>query len=350
MAPADGACAQGVGAGAAHDLRGSRRACKGEPRAAEGLPHEAVAAYPETSARRTCWAATTSAGRSTSAAIAAYEKATAIDPAFSQPYNQMGYAYRFLGQYDEAEKAFKKYIELIPNDPNPYDSYAELLMKMGRFEESIRSYEKALAVDPNFVASYVGIGNDQMFMGQPAEAARPSPGCAQVARNDGERRAGALLDGDVVRARGRDRRRPLAEVEKNVAIDEAGRRPVALSGDLNLMGDILLEAGRVDAARRSSRSGWRRIEKADVRRRGQGGGAAQRALRRGAVALAATTSVAAKAKAADGTRRGRGQEHPVRGAPEPRARGPHRARARRRYASPPPSCARPTSRTRASST
>jgi TolA-binding protein len=29
------------------------------------------------------------------------------------------YAYRFQGQYQEAEQAFQKYIELIPNDPNP---------------------------------------------------------------------------------------------------------------------------------------------------------------------------------------------------------------------------------------
>src|SRR5262245_40541543 len=44
-------------------------------------------------------------------AIAAYEKAIAINPGFSQPYNQMGYAYRFIGKNDDAERAFKKYIE-----------------------------------------------------------------------------------------------------------------------------------------------------------------------------------------------------------------------------------------------
>ena len=66
-----------------------------------------------------------------------FVKATQINPSFSQPYNQMGYAYRFLEKYGEAETAFKKYVELIPTDPNPYDSYAELLMKMGRFDESI---------------------------------------------------------------------------------------------------------------------------------------------------------------------------------------------------------------------
>ena len=53
------------------------------------------------------------------AAIDHFVKATTINPSFSQPYNQLGYAYRFIGKYDEAEKTFKKYTELIPDDPNP---------------------------------------------------------------------------------------------------------------------------------------------------------------------------------------------------------------------------------------
>ena len=103
-------------------------------------------------------------------AIEHFVKATTINPSFSQPYNQLGYAYRFIEKYGEAEKTFKKYTELIPDDPNLYDSYAELLMKRGRFEESIKMYQKALSIDSNFVASYIGIGNDYQFMGRPEDA------------------------------------------------------------------------------------------------------------------------------------------------------------------------------------
>ena len=78
------------------------------------------------------------------------QKATEINPKFSPAYNSLGYAYRPLEKYAEAETAFKKYIELIPDDPNPYDSYAELLMKTGRFDESIAQYRKALSVDQHF--------------------------------------------------------------------------------------------------------------------------------------------------------------------------------------------------------
>ena len=174
------------------------------------------------------------------AAVAEYEKATAINPSFSQPYNQMGYAYRFLDKYDEAERAFRKYIELIPGDPNPYDSYAELLMKMGRFEDSIKNYEKALALDKNFVASWVGIGNDHMFMGHGEQARQAFAKVSAVARNDGEKRLALfwtamsyLHEGDTAKA--------VAEIEKEAAIARASDDKAALAGDYNQIGDILLE-------------------------------------------------------------------------------------------------------------
>ena len=181
------------------------------------------------------------------AAVDAFKKATAINPAFSQPYNQLGYAYRFMEKYPEAEEAFKKYIQLIPNDPNPYDSYAELLMKMGRFEESIKNYEKALSVDPNFVASYVGIGNDQIFMGRAADARKTFARLAAVARNDGEKRLACQWTAlSYVHEGATDQ--ALGEVQKMHAIAEADKDLATMAGDLNLMGNILVEAGQPDRA------------------------------------------------------------------------------------------------------
>ncbi len=177
----------------------------------------------------------------------AFKKATAINPTFSQPYNQLGYAYRFMEKYPEAEEAFRKYIQLIPNDPNPYDSYAELLMKTGRFEESIKNYEKALSVDPNFVASYVGIGNDQIFMGRAAEARKTFAKLAAVARTAGEKRLALQWTAlSYVHEGASDQ--ALGEVQKMHAIAEADKDLATMAGDLNLMGNILLEAGQPDEA------------------------------------------------------------------------------------------------------
>jgi tetratricopeptide (TPR) repeat protein len=193
----------------------------------------------------------------------AIKTAIAVNPAFSQPYNQLGYAYRFLGRNDEAEKAFKKYIELIPDDPNPYDSYAELLMKTGRFAESIGSYEKALAVDRYFVASYVGIGLDQIYMGQPQKARETFARLEQVARNGGEKRAAYaqnafsyVIEGNAPAA--------VKEIEKMKAVARQENDTSALAGDANFIANVLLESGQVDEAARHFAESLKLAESADT--------------------------------------------------------------------------------------
>ena len=220
---------------------------KNDPAAVLRHYTELVALFPKDERAQTLLANTYFGRQEYQNAIDHFVKATEINAAFSQPYNQMGYAYRFLGKYGEAEAAFKKYVELIPGDPNPYDSYAELLMKMGRFDESIAMYNKALAIDPNFVASYIGIGNDQLFKGQPAAARETFAKIAKVARNTGEKRtahfwtaASYVHEGATDKA--------LAEIDANYALSGAEEDGGTQSGDLTLMGDILREAGRVDEA------------------------------------------------------------------------------------------------------
>jgi tetratricopeptide (TPR) repeat protein len=229
-------------------------------------------------------------------AIVEYRRAIEVEPAFSQPYNQLGYALRSVGRLDEAEKVFATYIALIPDEPNPYDSYAELLMKMGRFADSIAQYEKALAVDRNFVASYVGIANDAVFMGRPEESRKALARLDAVARNEGERRlactwgaASYLHEGDSQKA--------LAEVERCYAIAGRSGNRVAMSADLNFMGNILLEAGRADAALERFEATVATIDGSDATaevketaRRNQLFDLARVALQRGDVTTAAATA------------------------------------------------------------
>lgn len=180
-------------------------------------------------------------------AIEEYKKAIKINPNFSQPYNQLGYAYRFLKNYANAEKAFMKYIELIPDDPNPYDSYAELFMKMGKYDASIESYQKALSVNPNFVASHIGIATNLNYKGNHEEARKQLQKLYDIARNDGERRTAHFTtavsyvdEGNLEKA--------LEELKKQYALAEKINDAAAMSGDLNTMGNILIEAGKFDQA------------------------------------------------------------------------------------------------------
>jgi tetratricopeptide (TPR) repeat protein len=181
-------------------------------------------------------------------AITHYLKATSLNAEFSTPYNQMGYAYRFLERFTEAEAAFKKYTEMIPGDPNPYDSYAELLMKMGRFDESIKAYEKALAIDSNFVNSHVGIGSNALAMGKPDQARAAFAKLAKVARTTGERRLARFWTAAAYVHEGATDK-AIAELTAGYALAEAEHDAGTMSGDLVQMGDVLREAGRLDDAR-----------------------------------------------------------------------------------------------------
>jgi tetratricopeptide (TPR) repeat protein len=236
-----------VSEGERHMILAVEAGMKGDPAGVLSHYNELVRLYPNDERALTLTGTVYFGRQDYEAAIKHFVKATTVNPSFTAPYNQLGYAYRFLDKFAEAETAFKKYTELIPGDPNPYDSYAELLMKMGRFDESIAMYQKALSLDPNFVASYVGIGNDHLCAGRPAEARAAFAKLATVARNTGERRlakfwtaASYVHEGATDKA--------IAELKAGYALAEAEGDAGSMSGDLTQMGDILREAGRPDEA------------------------------------------------------------------------------------------------------
>ena len=97
-------------------------------------------------------------------AIAAYQRAIALDQNFAPAYNVMGYAYREKGEFAKAEEAFKNYIRLLPGEANPYDSLADLYTKMGRYDEAIQNYKKAVQLNPAFAFSQGKIGDNLVFL------------------------------------------------------------------------------------------------------------------------------------------------------------------------------------------
>jgi tetratricopeptide (TPR) repeat protein len=236
-----------VSEGEAHMIRALEAGVNGQPDVVRENLTALVGAYPDDERAHTLLGGYYFGRQDWQAAIDEYHKAIAINPEFSQPYNQLGYALRFLERYDEAEQAFKKYVELIPKEPNPYDSYAELLLKRGRFEESIAQYRKALAHNPKFVASYIGIANNEIFLGKPEDARVTLAKLMAIARNDGERRQAHFWMAVSYLHEG-DSKAALGELEKNLEIAKKSNDRVAMSADLNQMGAVLLEAGQADAA------------------------------------------------------------------------------------------------------
>lgn len=207
-----------------------------------------VAAYPNDERAQFALAAYHFGQQEMPLAIEHYKKATELAPDYSSAYNLLGYAYRQNVDYPNAEQAFKKYIELIPKDPNPYDSYAELLLKMGRFDEAITQYRKALEIDPNFINSHQGIGAALMYQGKAAEAAAELDKITTKARSDAERRT-ALFALTVVDIDSGKMDKAVEEVDKQYALGEKTNDIPAMTGDLQLKGNIMLETGKFDEAK-----------------------------------------------------------------------------------------------------
>jgi tetratricopeptide (TPR) repeat protein len=102
--------------------------------------------------------------------IANLDKALAIDKTFPQPYQDLGYVYRWKGQYDKAEQNFQEYLRLSPGEANGHDCLADLYVKMGKFDVAVDHYQKAVELDPTFVMSQTKTGTTLAFLGKYAEA------------------------------------------------------------------------------------------------------------------------------------------------------------------------------------
>jgi len=176
-------------------------------------------------------------------AIKHYKIALELNPALSQPYNMLGYAYRRLGNYEEAEQYFIQYIELIKDDPNSYDSYAELLLKKGEFESSIEYYRKALKIQPNFIASIIGIASNLMLLDRHEEACKELEKIEYISSDPGELKRMHFAKTVINVDRG-NFDRAIEEIKMNVAISKEIKDDLALGQDLINLGVLHLMSGK----------------------------------------------------------------------------------------------------------
>ncbi len=181
-------------------------------------------------------------------AIAEYRKAIAINPDLPPPYTQLALALRMEGKFDEAEQPAKKYIELIPDSPAPLCAYGELLMRAGRFADSITEYERALKFDRKLADAYVSIASDEMFSGK-FQDARKTLGKFETAAASVDDRRQAHFWTAVSYLHQGETKAALDEVQAMYDLAKRDTNPIAMCGDLNLMGVILLESGQPDAAK-----------------------------------------------------------------------------------------------------
>jgi tetratricopeptide (TPR) repeat protein len=196
-------------------------------------------------------------------AIQSYHQATLVNNNLAILHNQLGYSQRALGNYGEAEKAFKFYIKLNSENPNAYDSYAELLMEMGRFNESIEFYAKALEQDPNFVASHIGIACNYAFLGEPGRARIQLELLKEIARNVIDTRRAIftealthVCEGNISQA--------VQVILSNFKLAEGQQDVGNMANDLVILGNLYLELNQPSKALTSFNQSIEVIDKSNL--------------------------------------------------------------------------------------
>lgn len=180
-------------------------------------------------------------------AILLYQQAIEINPDYSPPYNQLGYSYRYLKDYDKSEEMFQDYIKLIPNDPNPYDSYAELLLEKGEFEASIQNYEKALSINPYFVFSHTGVAANLNYLDRHVDARNQLQKMYKTAKTD-PYRATALTHMAISYVDEGNYNAALKYIHKRFDLSEKNSDTISIFNDYLMMANISAESGNLDNA------------------------------------------------------------------------------------------------------
>ena len=76
------------------------------------------------------------------AALAGYQKAAALDPAYATPNNDTGVLLEEEGRLDEAERAYQRALELDPNYLEAHANIAMLYERTGQREKAIYHWMK----------------------------------------------------------------------------------------------------------------------------------------------------------------------------------------------------------------
>lgn len=89
----------------------------------------------------------------------AFHRATAINPNWSEAYQELASCQATLGFYDSAIQSFHNCLLINPNSVEALHQYAKLLTKLGRLHDGLDQYMKALDLNPHSVSLLADLGD-----------------------------------------------------------------------------------------------------------------------------------------------------------------------------------------------
>jgi len=108
----------------------------------------------------------------TAKAIDFFEKAIKADPNYSEAYNNLGFAYEKLGQFDKAIPFYKKAVSnlLYSTPEKAYISMGNSYYRLGKYDDAISSFKNAVNRAPELSLAYMRMALCYNAMGRYGEA------------------------------------------------------------------------------------------------------------------------------------------------------------------------------------
>ena len=103
-------------------------------------------------------------------AEAAYKKAIELNPEDDNLYYELGDCYGDVAQYPESEVACRKAIELNPKNYDAYRELGDACKNQGKFAEAEEAYKVAIALNPEDYRAYPKLGKFYQQQGRFSEA------------------------------------------------------------------------------------------------------------------------------------------------------------------------------------
>jgi tetratricopeptide (TPR) repeat protein len=91
-------------------------------------------------------------------AIAMVEKSLEVDPALNMPNYSLGQMYLENGQYDESEKAFRRFVKISPYFPEVHNFLAIVYAAQKKFDQAVTELEWEIRVNPYHTLAHVNLG------------------------------------------------------------------------------------------------------------------------------------------------------------------------------------------------
>ena len=88
----------------------------------------------------------------------AYDSAVKSKSNDTYAWNEIGYSFLELGEYEKAIQCFDQSIRLDPNSSSAWNNKGEALCKQEKYNESIQAYEMSIEIDPKFTKPWYNKG------------------------------------------------------------------------------------------------------------------------------------------------------------------------------------------------